>query len=81
MFRRIGLPAAVIGAAVSLAAVAPPASAGPPLGASCVGVLSAYGGQSGIRDNFAPMSGASVARIAQERGDLSDCITVLLSNP
>jgi hypothetical protein len=63
----------------SLAVVAPSASAQPPPEASCVGVLSSFAGQAGIRDEFAPpVSGARVARIAREHGDFPFCLTVFL---
>lgn len=79
MFRRNRLPAAALGALASLAAVAPPASATPPPDASCVGVLSVSVALTGTRDDFAPpVSGANVARIAGEHGDLPYCITVFL---
>lgn len=77
MSRRNALPAAVLGALVSLATVAPSASAAPPPDASCLGVLSAFAAETQTRDDFAPpVSGARVARIAGEHGDLDYCIAV-----
>ena len=77
MSRRNALRAAVLGALVSLATVAPSASAAPPPDASCLGVLSAFAAETQTRDDFAPpVSGARVARIAGEHGDLDYCIAV-----
>jgi hypothetical protein len=79
MSSRNSLPAAVLGALASLAAVAPSASAAPPPDASCLGVLSVFAAETQTRDEFAPpVSGANVARIADEHGDLSYCIAVFL---
>jgi hypothetical protein len=77
MSRRSGLSTAVLGALAGLATAAPSASAAPPPAASCLGVLSTFAAETRTRDDFAPpVSGASVARIAGEHGDLPYCITV-----
>jgi hypothetical protein len=66
-------------ALVALALAAPSASAQPPPQASCLGVLSSFAGQSGIRDDFAPpVSGARVAFIASQHGDFDFCLSVFL---
>ncbi len=79
MSGRNALPAAVL-ALASLATVAPSASAAPPPNASCLGVLSTFAAETQTRDDFAPPdSGANVARIAGEHGDLTYCITVFLN--
>ena len=63
----------------AIAVAAPSAAAQPPPEASCLGVLSAFAGQEGIRDDFAPpISGARVAFIASEHGDLPHCLSVFL---
>lgn len=65
-----------------LAAAAPSASAQPPPQASCLGVLSSFAGQAGIRDDFAPpVSGARNSRIAREHGDFGYCLTVFFTAP
>jgi hypothetical protein len=67
-------------ALASLAVVAPSAPAQPPPEASCLGVLSSFAGQAGIRDDFAPpVSGARVARIAKQHGDFGFCLSVFLA--
>jgi hypothetical protein len=67
-------------AVAGLAAMAPSASAQPPPTASCLGVLSSFAGQAGIRDDFAPpVSGARVASIAKEKGDFTYCLSVFLA--
>jgi hypothetical protein len=60
-------------ALVSVAATSPAATA-EPSDASCVGVLSSFAGQAGIRDLFAPAPGAAVAQLAQAHGDFSFCL-------
>jgi hypothetical protein len=80
MSRRTTLLLSVAGAVTGLAAAAPVAPAQPPPQASCLGVLSSFAGQSGIRDEFAPpVSGARVAFIAGEHGDFNYCLTVFLT--
>ena len=77
MSRRNGLAAAGLGALAGLATMAPAAAAAPPPAASCLGVLSTFAAETQTRDDFAPpVSGANVARIAGEHGDLPYCITV-----
>jgi hypothetical protein len=67
-------------ALASLGVVAPSASAQPPPEASCLGVLSSFAGQTGIRDDFAPpVSGARVASIAKQHGDFGFCLSVFLA--
>ena len=67
----------VLAALASLAIAAPSTPAQPPPEASCLGVLSSFAGQTGTRDDFAPpVSGARVARIASEHGDLNFCLTI-----
>jgi hypothetical protein len=64
----------------AVAIAAPSASAQTPSEASCLGVLSSFAGQDGIRDDFAPpVSGARVASIASEHGDFNFCLTVFLT--
>jgi hypothetical protein len=66
-------------AMTGLAIAAPSAPAQPPPEASCLGVLSSFAGQAGIRDDFAPpVSGQRVAMIAREHGDFGFCLTVFL---
>ena len=77
MSRSKALVAAGLGALACLTAAAPAASAQPPPQASCVGVLSSFAGQVGIRNEFAPAPGAEVARIAHAHGDFGECLTVL----
>ena len=79
MSRSKALIAAGLGGLVCLTAAAPAASAQPPPQASCVGVLSSFAGQAGIRNQFAPAPGAQVARVAQEHGDFGFCLTVLFT--
>jgi hypothetical protein len=80
MARRKVLPVSALVALASLAVAAPAASAEPPPDASCLGVLSAFAGQAGTRDLFAPpVSGARVARIASEHWDFNYCLSVFLS--
>ena len=65
--------------AASLAAVAPAAPA-EPADPSCLGVLSSFAGQAGIRDQFAPpVSGERVARLAAAHGDFNYCLNLFLS--
>jgi hypothetical protein len=66
-----------------LAAVAPSAPAQPPSQASCLGVLSSFAGQAGIRDDFAPppISGNSLSMLAREHGDFGYCLSVFLGPP
>ena len=80
MSKRTRLLLYVAGAVTGLSAAAPVAAAQPPPQASCLGVLSSFAGQSGIRDDFAPpVSGARVAHIASEHGDLGYCLTVFFT--
>jgi hypothetical protein len=80
MSRPKTLLVSVVSALAGLAAAAPIAPAQPPPEASCLGVLSSFAGQSGIRDDFAPpVSGARVAFIASEHGDLNYCLTVFFA--
>ena len=80
MSRRKPLLLCVVSALFGLAAAPALAPAQPPPKASCLGVLSSFAGQSGIRDDFAPpVSGARVAFIAGERGDLNYCLTVFFT--
>jgi hypothetical protein len=66
-------------ALASVAVAAPSAPAQPPEEASCLGVLSSFAGQAGIRDDFAPpISGQRTARIAGEHGDFGFCLSVFL---
>ena len=65
-------------ALVGVAATSPVAAAQPPSEASCVGVLSAFAGQAGTRDEFAPAPGAGVALLANEHGDFAYCLNVFL---
>jgi len=59
-----------------VAVAAPSAAAQPPPQASCLGVLSSFAGQAGIRSDFAPAPGAAVSRIAREHGDFGFCLIV-----
>ena len=72
----------VTGLAAALAALAiaaPSASAQTPPSASCLGVLSSFAGQEGIRNDFAPpVSGERVAFIASNHGDFAFCLNVFL---
>jgi len=73
------LRAVLVTGLVALAGVAmaaPSAAAQPPSQASCVGVLSSFAGQAGIRSDFAPAPGSEVSRIAHEHGDLGFCLIV-----
>jgi hypothetical protein len=80
MAGRKTLPVSALAVLASLAVAAPASSAEPPPDASCLGVLSAFAGQAGTRDQFAPpVSGARVARIAGEHGDFTYCLNVFLS--
>ena len=80
MSRRRTVLLSVAGALTGLAAAAPLAPAQPPPQASCLGILSSFAGQSGILDDFAPpVSGARVAFIASEHGDLNYCMTVFFT--
>jgi hypothetical protein len=80
MARRKTLPVSALVVLGCLAGAATPASAEPPPDASCLGVLSAFAGQAGTRDLFAPpVSGARVATIASEHGDFNYCLSVFLS--
>jgi hypothetical protein len=73
------LVTSVMAALVVLAIAAPSASAQPPPQASCLGVLSSFAGQAGIRDDFAPpVSGQRVAFIASNHGDFAFCLNVFL---
>jgi hypothetical protein len=66
-------------ALAALALAAPSASSQPPADASCLGVLSSFAGQAGIRDQFAPpVSGQRVAFIASNNGDFGFCLSVFL---
>ena len=66
-------------ATTGLVIAAPSVPAQPPPQASCLGVLSSFAGQAGIRDDFAPpVSGQRVATIAGEHGDFGHCLTVFL---
>jgi hypothetical protein len=79
MSRSKALMAAGLGGLALLTAAAPAASAQPPPQASCLGVLSSFAGQAGIRDQFAPpVSGARVAEIASAHGDFGYCVSVFL---
>jgi hypothetical protein len=65
---------------MTAAASTAPAVAADPPGPSCLGVLSSFAGQAGIRDQFAPpISGARVAMLASAHGDLGYCISLFLS--
>jgi hypothetical protein len=80
MSRRSTPLVCLVSALAGLGAAAPLAPAQPPPEASCLGVLSSFAGQSGTRDDFAPpVSGARVAFIAGEHGDLGYCISVFLT--
>jgi hypothetical protein len=57
-------------------AASPAASAQPPDNASCLGVLSSFAGQAGIRSEFAPAPGRNVSQLAQEHGDFAYCFAV-----
>jgi hypothetical protein len=67
-------------ALVGVALAAPSAGAQPPPEASCLGVLSSFAGQAGIRDEFAPppVSGQRLATVASEHGDFGFCLAVFL---
>lgn len=70
-----------LAAALAVLAIAAPSSSAqtPPASASCLGVLSSFAGQAGIRDDFAPpVSGARVAFIARQHGDFAFCLSVFL---
>jgi len=70
-----------LAAALAALAIAAPSSSAqtPPPSASCLGVLSSFAGQGGIRDDFAPpVSGARVAFIASNHGDFTFCLNVFL---
>jgi len=58
-------------ALTGLAIAAPSAPAQQPPEAGCLGVLSSFAGQGGIRDDFAPppVSGQRLSTIARESGD------------
>ena len=64
-------------ALVSVAATAPAAPAEPPPQASCLGVLSSFAGQAGIRDQFAPAPGP--LELAHAHGDFSYCLELFLT--
>ena len=72
---------AAFGAVAVTVVAAPPASAQPSPQASCLGVLSSFAGQAGIRADFAPAPGAEVSRIAAEHGDLGFCLIVFGGGP
>ena len=77
MSRLRTLLVSVLVALASVAIAAPSAPAQPPTEASCVGVLSSFAGQSGVRDIFAPAPGATVAAIAREHGTFGFCLGLL----
>jgi hypothetical protein len=68
-------------ALAGVALAAPPTVAQPPPDASCLGVLSSFAGQAGIRDQFAPppISGQSLSTLALEHGDFGFCLTEFLN--
>jgi len=69
----------ILATLAALALAAPSASSLPPPEASCLGVLSSFAGQAGIRDDFAPpVSGERVAFIASNHGDFGYCLSVFL---
>jgi hypothetical protein len=77
-------PIAVLTAATISLAIIPVASAdnAPSAQASCVGTLSSFAGQNGIRQNYAPRPGTNVANIAQAHlGDLGDCFALVQLPP
>jgi hypothetical protein len=65
-----------LAALAAVAVAAPSAAAQPPPSASCLGVLSSFAGQAGIRSDFAPAPGSEVSRIAHEHGDFGFCLIV-----
>jgi hypothetical protein len=65
----------------ALAIGVPSASAQPPSSASCLGVLSSFAGQAGIRSDFAPASGREVAALAHAHGDFAYCLSLFLGGP
>jgi hypothetical protein len=71
----------LVSGVVALAGVALPSSvaeAAPPADASCLGVLSSFAGEAGIRDEFAPAPGPLVAGLASQHGDFEYCLGLFL---
>lgn len=78
MSRRRTVPATILVAVVGAAIAAPSVSATPPSNASCLGQLSSFAGQAGIRSDFAPAPGQDVAALARQHGDFAFCLSIFL---